>query len=98
MDSRSAALEPAAAGTDSADLEAPPAASLTCASRDLSTFCTCWFTIGCNTRCPIDPTCPISRTSASHFISVPPPDSLSSNCVSMFSIAPTPVPFAFRRA
>src|SRR5207302_1806276 len=72
----------------------PPAASATCLSSAVRTLFTCWLTIGCRTRWPIEPTGPAIRTSASHFMSVPPPLSLSVNAVSMFMIAPTPLPWA----
>ena len=72
---------------------APATASCTCGRARSSTCCTCWLTIGCSTRWPIEPTGPAIFTSAAHFIGVPAPStSLSSNDVSMFSIAPTPWP------
>ena len=55
---------------------------------------TCEFTIGWITRWPIAPTGPAIETSAAHFIAVPPSASASSNCVSIESSAPTPLPFA----
>ena len=52
---------------------APPAtASCTWRSSAASTCCTCWLTIGCSTRCPIEPTGPAIFTSAAHAIAVPP--------------------------
>src|SRR5205085_403110 len=69
-------------------------ASCTCSSSAASTFDTCWFTIGCSTRWPIDAIGPRMWTSASHLMCVPLPASLRWNAVSMFMIAPTPLPFA----
>src|SRR5262249_28055996 len=66
------------------------AAFWTSRSSAVRTLSTCWFTIGCSTRCPIEPTGPAIFTSAAHFISVPPSASSSSNDVVMFIIAPTP--------
>src|SRR5918999_5766810 len=74
------------------------AAALTCRSSALSTFETCWFTIGWSTRWPMLPTGPAMRTSASHRISVPVPASARWNCVSRLTMAPTPLPLACRRA
>src|SRR5262249_19337777 len=63
----------------------PPSAVRTC--------CTCWFTIGWSTRCPIEPTGPRILTSALHAMAVPPSAASESvNDVSMFIIAPTPLP------
>ena len=62
-------------------------------SSAVRTCCTCWFTIGCRTRWPIEPTGPRIFTSALHAIDVPPPSASESvNDVSMFIIAPTPLP------
>src|SRR5690349_24798744 len=47
----------------SAPLEPPPFASCTCLSSALSTWETCWFTIGWRTRCPMDATGPRMWTS-----------------------------------
>ena len=52
---------PASAGPPTASAGLAPAASSTCFSRALSTFPTCWFTIGCSTRWPIDRPAPRSR-------------------------------------
>src|SRR5262245_16888553 len=70
----------------------------TCFSSAVSTFCTCWLTIGWSTRWPMLPTGPAMRTSASHAMAVVPSLSLRLNAVSMSINAPTPVPFACRRA
>src|SRR5437588_3113269 len=48
--------------------------------------------MGWSTRWPIEPTGPAIFTSASHFIAVPPSASLRWNAVSMFMIAPPPLP------
>src|SRR5207247_5298886 len=50
-------------------------ASCTCLSSAPSTCDTCWLTIGCSTRWPMDATGPSRCTSASHFMFVPSPAS-----------------------
>src|SRR5581483_3308193 len=68
-------------------------ASCICASSAVRTCWTCWLTIGWRTRWPIEPTGPAIFTSADHAIEVPPSGaSPSVNDVSMFIIAPTPLP------
>src|SRR5262249_10172866 len=69
------------------------AAACTCASSAVRTCCTCWLTIGCRTRWPIEPPGPAILTSALQAIAVlPSAPSASVKEVSMFSIAPTPLP------
>ena len=71
----------------------PLRASCTCSSSAPRTCCTCWFTIGCRTRWPIEPTGPAIFTSAAQAIAVPPSAASESvNDVCMFIIAPTPLP------
>src|SRR5207248_9167530 len=65
---------------------------ISCASSALRTFATCCWTIGCSTRCPIEPTGPAIETSASHCIRVSAPADERWNWVSMLMIAPTPSP------
>src|SRR5262249_49501965 len=73
---------------------APSDFSETRCSSAASPWATCWFTIGCSTRCPIAPTGPAILTSASQSIEVRAPLSCRVNDVFMSTSAPTPVPFA----
>src|SRR5579859_7654269 len=67
----------------------------TWSSSALSTFETCWFTIGWKTRWPMLPIGPATWMSAIQFILVLSPSSGSRwNSVSMPTIAPTPWPLA----
>ena len=78
----------------------PPAPrfAATVLSSASSTFLTCWLTIGCSTRWPIEPTGPAMRTSAAQDICVRSPSPARLNSVCMFMIAPTPLPLAFSDA